>query len=532
MISDNVKATNLSVRRIFKTRIFLFLLISLVLLGQFLIGQSFRERSAALIAAMGSFIVIYDAFQVRRFYKYPLSSVVLIGFSIILLLGPLLFTLLEGKSIAFNLRLPNVTFINSALAGLTAVSAHFFYRSTKQLHELRTFLHGLIAQLNIFSPLSYSELIIMSFLGLVAAAAQSWFYGNVILVKFIQGFRFFSIIPVAYYFQKNIDFNQAHTSNYKKNATFFLATYLLLLGIISLGKNSRSDFFQPIAAYGIILALQWLYGKIQVRFISLISVLLTVIIAIPIFTDFATAMVMVRFQRNEASPIELIQLTIGEMNNRDEIRKYRLLRSNSGRVSRSGWSEEYLSNPILNRFANAKYVDNSLYDSSFLDEDDKEQLTNLQISRLIAYLPTPILNLFSVDNDFKTKVLSQGYGDTLHYLATGRASVLGGFRVTSFIGVGKGSIGDLYLLVLFFSLIIIYAFVDSHVMYNYRDYSSLIVPTFSIIAITQIYDWLSIAKTTSLTALIAFPFRSFFEPILLFALIRWFLKIKLKTTLD
>ena len=52
----------------------------------------------------------------------------------------------------------------------------------------------------------------MSFVGLIAAAAQSWFYGNVIVIKFVQGFRFFSFIPVAYYFQKTIDFNQIDTS--------------------------------------------------------------------------------------------------------------------------------------------------------------------------------------------------------------------------------------------------------------------------------------------------------------------------------
>ena len=527
----NLKVNSLSVSRINKTRIFLFVLILIVLFGQFLIGQSFSERSAALIAAIGSFIVIYDAFQVGRFYKYPLSSVVLLGFSIVLLLGPLLFTILEGKSIAFNLLLPNITFLNSVLVGVAAVCAHFFYRRIKQCQQLRSSLHNFLLRLNIFSPLSYSELIIMSFVGLIAAAAQSWFYGNVIVIKFIQGFRFFSVIPVVYYFQQTIQFNQFKTSNNKKFATSFIVVYLILLGIISLGKNSRSDFFVPIASYGIVIGLLWLYGKIQVRILSVISVLLSVVIAVPIFTDFATAMVMVRVQRrNEASPTELIQLTISQMNNRDEISKYRLLRLNSGKISSTGWSEEYLSNPMLNRFANAKFVDNSLYDASFLDENEKQQLTNFQISRLIAYLPNPIINLFSADNNFKAKVLSQGFGDTLHYLATGNPSVLGGFRTTNFIGMGKGSIGYLYLLLAFFSFIIIFIFVDSHSICNHLYHSSLIAPTFSIVAITQFYYWLTIAKTTSLTALVAFPLRSFFEPILLVALVRWLLKTKLKTT--
>ena len=176
MTLDDLNATSLSVRRINQTRIFLFVLILLALLGQLLIGQSFSERSAALIAAIGSFIIIYDAFQVRRLYKYPLSSVVLIGFSIVLLLGPLLFTFFESKSVAFNLRLPIFTFFNSTLAGLTAVAAHFFYRTTKQLRQLRALISAFIARMNIFSPLSYSELVIMSILGLVAAAAHSWFF--------------------------------------------------------------------------------------------------------------------------------------------------------------------------------------------------------------------------------------------------------------------------------------------------------------------------------------------------------------------
>ena len=149
----NLKVNSLSVSRINKTRIFLFVLILIVLFGQFLIGQSFSERSAALIAAIGSFIVIYDAFQVGRFYKYPLSSVVLLGFSVVLLLGPLLFTLLEGKSIAFNLLLPNITFLNSASVGVTAVCAHFFYRRIKQFQQVRSSLHKVLSRLDIFSPL-------------------------------------------------------------------------------------------------------------------------------------------------------------------------------------------------------------------------------------------------------------------------------------------------------------------------------------------------------------------------------------------
>ena len=210
------------------------------------------------------------------------------------------------------------------------------------------------------------------------------------------------------------------------------------------------------------------------------------------------------------SATELLQLTLNQMQNRDEIRKYQLALPLKGSLNASNeWSEDYVSNPILNRFSNAKFVDNSLYDASFLDVDDKEYLTNFQVSRLIAILPTPILNLFPVEKDLKDKVLSQGYGDTLHFLATGRQSALGGFRVTHFTGIGMGSIGFSYLLLLFCSLIIIYAFVDSHSICNYRHQFENCAPILSIVAVTQVYQWLTISNSTSLTALVAFPLRPF-----------------------
>ena len=525
MNSCSNQISSLSQKRIDSVRKILLILLCFAFLGQCCVSTDMSAIVASAIAASGAFITIDYAFRAEYVYNYPLSILVLIGFPISLLLSPLLFTLLEVKNISYNLSLPVATFLHIFLASLVALFAHYCYRRTKQSTYIRFNLNKLINRVRLFSPVSLKEAVLMSLLGLAATAAQSWFSGELVIIKSLQGFRFFSAIPCIYLIQSGELFDQSKQSSKRFSFSLILfVLYFISLGIISLGRNSRSSFLEPIAVLFLFLLTQWLYGRLRLRLSSIFSILLVILVAFPLFTDFATAMVMVRAQRESVQPIELLQLTLSKFEDRESIRTFR--KNTLSPIQAGIWDENYLDNPIVARFAVVKYVDNSLEDALRLNDEDKRALRGFHFSRLIAILPQPILSVLPVDTNLKAEVASHGYGDMLHFLATKQRNILGGFRSSHFIGQGMGSIGLWYLIFFFVAMIIIYAFVDSHVIYTSSMNSEAVVPTFSIVAALHLYQWFTIATSTSLNAIVSFPLREFFEPILLFSLMRWLLNIK------
>ena len=91
--------------------------------------------------------VFFDTLRPQRFYSYPLSTIVVLGFGVTLLLGPLLFTAIEGRAITYNLSVPVATFGHSVLSSLTCLLAHSIYRRAKWLGDVRKGARGILIQL-------------------------------------------------------------------------------------------------------------------------------------------------------------------------------------------------------------------------------------------------------------------------------------------------------------------------------------------------------------------------------------------------
>jgi hypothetical protein len=87
----------------------------LAFLWQLLLAQSSTDVICALLAALGGFLVLFDAFRLQRLLRYPLSTLVILGFAVTLQLGPSLFTAIEGHSLTYNLQVPVLTFMHSLL---------------------------------------------------------------------------------------------------------------------------------------------------------------------------------------------------------------------------------------------------------------------------------------------------------------------------------------------------------------------------------------------------------------------------------
>jgi len=491
---------------------------------QGLLAQTPTDWLSAFLAASGAFLVFFDAFRPKQLYRYPLSSLVVLGFGVTLQLGPLLFTAIEGNSITSNLVVPVATFGHGVLASLVCLFAHTIYRQSPWLRQLRAAVQRALLQLKLFKPLSTLEAMVMGLFGVFALASSTWFSGigeaSTVLGKFIQGFQFFSIIPTAFLLQAYWRQLPASSSPSSRKPLVMFLLSMVLIVLVSLGRNARSPIVVPMACLFLGLGLQWLYGLIRLRLSALLAVGLAIVVLLPLATDMATAMVMVRGQRGDVTPTELLDQTMTQFQDRQAVKRFRLATAELGLSS--DWSENYVSNLFLARFTNAKFPDNSLKNSDRLSPPQRDEMASFQWWRLLAILPSPVLTFLGVPEETKQEVTSYSLGDKLYALSSGSQYALGGFRTGHFFGTGMAGFGFGYLVIFLFGLLLVFPLVDAHALVVAPD-GTLTTPLISTVAITQLIGWFTISNAESVIALLSYPLRGFIEPVLLFALIRWLL---------
>jgi hypothetical protein len=510
-------------RRIARSRRLVLALPWIGFAWQSLLAQSSEDVICALLAASGAFLVFWDAFRPQRFYRTPLSTLVVLGFAVTLQLGPMLFTAIEGHSITFNLLVPIDTFGHGVLSSVVCLLAHAIYRQAPWLQRARAVVQRLLVQLRLFQPMRSAEVIAMGTLGVFALAASSWFSGladaSTVLAKFLQGFQFFSIIPAAFLLQGLWSHGTGSEKQSSRKPLVLFLLFMALIIVVSVGRNARAPFVVPVACLFIGLALEWLYALIKIRLGLMLAVGLAIVLLLPLGTDLATAMVMVRGQRGDVPTAELFDQTLTQFQDREAVQIYRRATSEVGLTA--DWSENYVSNLFLARFANAKFPDNSLENAARLDPAERDEMAAFQWLRLVAILPGPVLPLLGVPVATKEEITSYSFGDKLYVLASRSQYALGGFRTGHFFGTGIAGFGFGYLLIFLAGLLLVFPLVDSHTLVSAS--SCLASPMFSALAITQLISWFSFSNAESVTAVLAFPLRGFIEPVLLFALARWLL---------
>ena len=388
---------------------------------------------------------------------YTLSSFLIIGFTLTQYYFPLIFTLLEGKAVIFNMDLPYEVFLHSLAAFFIVVAGHLIYRSYSKHLEKRPSI--ILVKAGFFCPPTDRQLWIMGFLGL-AAMYYVYFYSPSVGRevsgagdKFIQGLIAFSyapfFIPVGrLYGGKEVNLRRVIP---------MLLVFTVLLFVVSMGRNSRGAFMIGFTAIGFAWGFGLLLGVFKTRLFTFKNVLLA-IIGFWFFTgplaDLATAMVIVRAQRENIDRAELVSLTLRAYNDKEAIRLYKL----AGITEERDWDEQYMNNLFLARFSNLKYNDASLVEASKINETDPS-IYNYTIDRLWVTLPEPALDFLGIEVDKRT-VNTCSFGDYLYYKAGAGATSLGGYRTGHFAGTGMAAFGWWYLLILGLGMMPVYFLYD------------------------------------------------------------------------
>ncbi|MBS1608191.1 MAG: hypothetical protein JSS98_03245 [Bacteroidetes bacterium] len=513
--------------------------ITIVLSGilQCIFFPSLEMLFAVSIVLLSWFITINYLFRPVILFRFTLSAFLIIGFSLTQYFLPIVFTLLEGKPLTYNLSLPYEVFTHSILALIILIFSHYLYtRHFKWLNtNCKKKIQNTLAQTKIYTTPLDKEIWAMGIIGLIAMFVVYFYskqsYENIsegIGNKILEGLMPFAYAPYFIPLKKLY----GKKSFLSKSLTLNLVVFTLFIIIIGVAGNSRGLFMTGITTVGIGYFLGLLLGKFAYKIISHKHIFFF-FIAFWIITgplsDIGTAMVMVRSNRGSIPKREMISQTIETFKDKNAIYRYRAQITKD----RNDWDERYFDNIFLARFCNLKYNDASLELANRIGKIDP-QMYRYTMDRFWAILPQPLLDQIPVFVD-KKSVASVSFGDYLYYRAGADASVLGGFRTGQFAGTGMTSFGWWYLLILGIGVVPVFFLLDLFVLtiYNYKNKSgSTIISLAGLLPITSIFMFLSLSTPSeSVINLYTYILRGWPQSIILYLTLYFLVKILSKKRL-
>lgn len=477
---------------------------------------------AVIIVTISWFILQKWFLNPETLNNYPISSFIVIGFSVTQLYFPLVFTLVEGRPITFNLKLSDEVFLHSILILIVLTISHQIYRSISKtpINYLRYFLKKTL----FFKPPSDSQLWLMGIIGLLStfyvyiyAKSALELTGSTVdkLLESLIGFTY------APYF---IGLRRLYDENNKKNNNFIikLAAYTILVFLVSIARNSRGAFMFGFTSLGYSYGLGLLLNVFKPSFINRKNV--TIFIALLwLFTgpvaDLGAAMVIVRNQRHEVSSYELLSLTLKAYENKSAINNYKL---NNRSVGDSDWDEYYLDNIFLSRFCNIKFNDASLIEASKLGKIDTG-FQDFSINRALAILPDPVIKMLGLD--INKKLINYSFGDYLYaksHAMSNDSNVIGVNRTGHVAGTGMAAFSWWYLAILAVAILPIFLLFDAFYIKVRFPNKHTIQPRISLCLLLAINSVFSFLPAESVMVIPMFLMRGWFQMLFLYYIMFYF----------
>ncbi|MEZ0485103.1 hypothetical protein [Fibrella aquatica] len=497
-----------------------FFILGIFSILQILIFPSLNTVVAVTVVVLSHLILNTFVLKSNVLRLNPISSFVIIGFFVTQLFFPLVFSLIEYKPITFNLLLPNEVFVHSILILSTIILSHIIYRNgfSKFSIPIRFFLK----RKHFYSPPTDSQLWVMGWIGLIGMFYIHFFTDvndemtSNIWLKFIQG-----LIPFTYAPYFILVGNLYGRKNTKMEGILYkILTFTLVLFIVSIGSNIRSAFMLGFTSVGFSMFLGMMLGVLRPKVITPRNVFLGVF-ALWFFTgpvaDLGKAMVVARASKSSfTSKFDFVYYTY-DIYVRDNLYPEK---SSNVISSKFEWDEYYMDNIFLAKFCNLKFNDSSLLDAETLSTDNSV-IYNYTIDRALAILPSPLLQILSVDID-KSALNIGSFGDFMYFKSgRGNSNSIGGKRTGHLAGSSMAAFGWWYLFILLIGMIPVYILLDTFITYpkHYISPDKYIIsklPQFSLcilIVITSVFQFL---PGESITLISNFLFRGWIQTIFLY----------------
>lgn len=481
---------------------------------------------AVAVVTFGWFIADKHIIKREKITNYTFSTFLILGYVLTQFTLPLIFTLIEGKPLIYNLILPYQVFSHSILSLITIIVAHHIYILVSR-NSARLLIHNMKKKLvsnGLFDSPTNKQLWIMGFIGIFALISKYIFGGGFynennesdVLDKFIEGFILFSYAPLFIPLSSLI---QKTYLQVKSNYSIPLVLYTIILICIGMVGNSRGLFMQGLTAMGLVYFLGLCLGKFNYKIFKVKNILLGLILLWIIMgplSELGTSMVIVRNQRSSISSIELLNKTLTVFQDKQTINNFKKL-ALSDQIGKE-WDEVYFDNIFLARFCNLKFNDSNLVQGLKINDGD-ERMFDYSIDRFWAILPSPILAIFQIAID-KKKVTSASFGDYL-YFCNGGENALGGFRTGHFSGTGIASFGWWYLAILGVGMIPFFLIIDLYsITYKSLGISTVVISLAGLIQITTIFTfWGTSSASESVVSIYTYLLRGWIQSIILYYLV-------------
>lgn len=420
---------------------------------------------AGCLMSLVSWAVFRSYFLKKRIIiEHPFSFLAFFSIFIASFL-PLPATLIEGKPIDYGFQNPFASFFYQTLMFLVVSLAFYIVVYRKKINN--NIIQRALYRLNFFE-IDATTLWILGFIGFLARVQSLSVAGEVEYgdagSKFLEGLLYMQYAPIIMLFPSlsGIKFDK-----FRNNLVLI---YAALTFVLSFAANSRQQMIYPIFTIILLFVLYLLKENISLfKFLSplkIASVLFIVFFGLGFLSDISLAMLANRNIRSDISRSKLFDYTINTMQDDKLMAKLRSasIEDQQGIYNYSrGWDETYLNNFMLNRYANMRIVDQTLYYANKIGFGN-EKMQKSFFDRALSIFPLPILSVLGIDVDKEELFYSPG--DKLYFIGTHNPNALGGFRVTSLVGDGLATFGYWCFPIVFMFFLLSFRLMDCLVFYK------------------------------------------------------------------
>ncbi|WP_282143460.1 hypothetical protein [Cellulophaga baltica] len=413
------------------------------------------------VMAILSLVIFSYFFKLKYIKLFPFAFCMYLSMFLYRFL-PLIATLAEGKPITYGFERAYDTFVYEII--LFLISSLAFYLACR--HNAKTYQNNIIKRTLFklkFFEITPEILWGMGLIGLVVRlynlSTGAVEYGDV-GGKFLVGLDYLMFAPLCLFFPSflNVKFNQ------KK----LLWLYTIVIFLINIASNKRHLIITPFGIFGVLSMLFLIINNKKIT--TIISPTKMIIGGILLFvglnflSNVSLAMLYTRETmlynqelRNNANKMEAFNETIETVQNEQLMDRLKEIKDKI-QVRKTqysqGWTEDYVDNFMLERYANMRITDETLYYAEKRGYGNKQMFELFQ-NNILALVPTPILGFFGVQFD-KTE-LEFSRGDFLY------GSGYGMYRVTSHVGDGLATFGYWYFILQFITFFIVFKLLNSFV---------------------------------------------------------------------
>lgn len=393
--------------------------------------------SATIIFFSTGLLLIYiqatDACKTRL-----ISSFMLLGFCVTTQFGASLGQTMTWSPVAAGLRIPTQTFGHLAGLQLIAIMAHLAFRHFNAINGVAdSIANRVLTPMGIFITPSPGNLWLLGIIGFVAQTVGASATGNV-LGKAVDGLRFLAwspfLIPIYH-----ARFGETYCD--RKKQFLAIALYFGMAMALGMALNFRGLMLFGATTAALVFLLMLLQDESPVKpgiFLKLIAASAAISVLVIALGYLAKAMLIARGQRGQATPIEMLTLTVETLFDKNRINAM-TAEANLDPIL-GLYDEQYLTSPILSRFIETKFHDNALFYGALLTDNNVENLLITTRDQFVTVLPDPLLKFLEIK--IKKDDVFFSMGDYMSNLAYGLP--IGGFKTGSALAQGISLFGFLF----------------------------------------------------------------------------------------